>query len=670
MGGSRRRNVPDQMEQPMMRNEHIVRAYQAPVVATNPNNVDAAGNALPWRVFHVDNSLAAPGDGSAEAPFTTLAQAEAAAVAAYDIVYVSRGSSAIDPYVTAPDGYQFNAANQYLIGQGSTLAIPTVTCGDKSFFGLGGAGYPRITNPVGTAIVLNQPNVTVSHVSIVNSPLGIGDAPGGSGLVSDVIITGNSLGPQRGVHIANSPGPYTFDRIRLVNLDDDGVVVSAANADVTITNSSLSDTDGTGILVSGSGARVDLARVAIRDTRGTAVEAAGPLSVVTIASSTITDTRGDALVASGSAATINANAVRIERTEGSALVASGESARINGRGVNVAVTGSDGIVVSGSLANVVLASSTIADADGFGAFISGSSAGLYLTGSSTITGAASDGIHIVGDRSRVLVRDSSVRNSDFNGVYVDNRLNAGESQVTLLRARIDGAGESGVFAEGVSGTAGVVQIFSSSIANAAVAGVTVNESNVDIRRDPSVVGARDSQITNTGGWGIFSAFNSRVRVQNTSISGVTTGIEVRGNPGVDPNTGPANNLTAVNNTISVTGSTGIYITANDQPQPGRPQTYANALMVQNRITASGTTGGTTGILLETTNPQSPPAIVPCIVISDAITAENLSALNLGTPVVETPFPPSVVGWDLPGAPWDARIPPDLPPTPAALTPPP
>ncbi len=30
MGGSRRRNVPDQMEQPMMRNEHIVRAHQAP----------------------------------------------------------------------------------------------------------------------------------------------------------------------------------------------------------------------------------------------------------------------------------------------------------------------------------------------------------------------------------------------------------------------------------------------------------------------------------------------------------------------------------------------------------------------------------------------------------------------------------------------------------------
>ncbi len=33
MGGSRRRNVPDQMEQPMMRNEHIVRAHQTPIAA-------------------------------------------------------------------------------------------------------------------------------------------------------------------------------------------------------------------------------------------------------------------------------------------------------------------------------------------------------------------------------------------------------------------------------------------------------------------------------------------------------------------------------------------------------------------------------------------------------------------------------------------------------------
>jgi hypothetical protein len=126
----------------------------------------------------------------------------------------------------------------------------------------------------------------------------------------------------------------------------------------------------------------------------------------------------------------------------------------------------------------------------------------------------------------------------------------------LLRARVDGAGGSGVFAEGVTGTAGVVQIFSSSIANAGVAGVLSNSSNIDIGRDPSVVGAADTTIDNTGATGIATFNYSKVRVQNTSISRVVTGISVLGLPSgtTAPFTDPANNLTAVNNTISVTGN--------------------------------------------------------------------------------------------------------------------
>jgi hypothetical protein len=84
MGGSRRRNVPDQMEQPMMRNEHVVRAHQAPVQAINPFTSN------PWRVIHVDTPAtnAATGNGPDASPYTTLAQAQNAASAAYDIVYV------------------------------------------------------------------------------------------------------------------------------------------------------------------------------------------------------------------------------------------------------------------------------------------------------------------------------------------------------------------------------------------------------------------------------------------------------------------------------------------------------------------------------------------------------------------------------------------------------
>ena len=666
MGGSRRRNVPDQMEQPMMRNEHIVRAHQAPVAAVNPETGTA------WRVIHVDNSSTDTGTGTAESPFTLLSSAQTTATNPYDIVYVHTGISASNPYVTPASGYSFLAPNQYFIGEGSSLAIPTSNCGNTAFFGgNGGSTYPVLTNPLATAIVVNQPGTVVDHFEIVGSRVGIGDGPGfssGVASISDVIIRGNGPG-QRGVDIANSTGRFNFDRMQLVDLTNDGFVISAVNADVNISNSTLTNVEGTGVLVSGSGARVDIASTGVQGNLGTAVNAAGPRSEITLVSSTIADTAGDAIVASGSAAAIGIDSVRILRADGSGLVASGNNSLIYGNKVAVLVTGSDGAVVSGNNANIVLISSTIRAADGFGALVTGTAAGLYLTGSTAIAESASDGIHITGDQTTVLVQDSRVTNSAVNGVYIDNRLNSGESQVSLVRANIDGAGGSGVFAEGVNGTSGVVQIFSSRIANTSVAGVTSNGSSIDIGRDPEVVGSPGSVITNAGGWGLFTAFDSKVRVQNTAITGVGTGIEVQGNPGptADPLTSPANNLTAISNVISVTGSTGILITANHEPQPGVPTTYVNGLMLQNRITASGSTGTVTGISLVTTNPTSPPSVLPSIVISSAISPENLSQLNLGTPVVETPEPE--VGWDFGPTltPWYGRIPPELPPTPAVPT---
>ena len=72
MGGSRRRNVPDQMEQPMMRNEHIVRDHKTPEFAINP----ATG--APWRVVHINNTAAAGGNGSVERPYNTILAADLA----------------------------------------------------------------------------------------------------------------------------------------------------------------------------------------------------------------------------------------------------------------------------------------------------------------------------------------------------------------------------------------------------------------------------------------------------------------------------------------------------------------------------------------------------------------------------------------------------------------
>ena len=222
MGGSRRRNVPDQMEQPMMRNEHIVRAHQTPTVAVNPMTGKA------WNVIHVDNSAAALGNGSADAPYRTLAEAQTAAVNPYDVVFVKTGNSATTPYAST---WQFQADNQILVGQGSSLALNTANCGTEQFFATGpSTAYPLLTS-AGNAITLRH-GAIVDHLAITGAPVGIlGDASlAGGANVNDVRITTNA--GQTAVSLAAVPsGPVNFTNMNVTNAGR-GLWVNAGAPDV------------------------------------------------------------------------------------------------------------------------------------------------------------------------------------------------------------------------------------------------------------------------------------------------------------------------------------------------------------------------------------------------------------------------------------------------------
>jgi hypothetical protein len=286
MGGSRRRNVPDQMEQPMMRNEHIVRAHQAPVQAINPFTSN------PWRVIHVDNTAtnAATGNGTDASPYTTLTQAQNAASAAYDIVYVYQGNSLNSPYAGT---FTFQADNQYLLGQGSNVRIPTVDCGFLSIANVSSASsnYPTLSNPTGDSIVLTNGasmNPTVDHLQIVGSAVGITDGnglpPGGIATINDVVIKGNSAG-QTGVVIqdlSGGNGTFNFTNMRLSNLTADGFVVDGQGAggsapQVNISDSEIDNTSGSAVVVNyvtGDG-RVRLANSSINGTTDAGVTVSG-----------------------------------------------------------------------------------------------------------------------------------------------------------------------------------------------------------------------------------------------------------------------------------------------------------------------------------------------------------------------------------------------------------
>ena len=223
MGGSRRRNVPDQMEQPMMRNEHIVRAHQTPIAAVNP----VTGQA--WNVIHVDDTAAPLGNGTAETPYRTLAEAQTAAVNPYDVVFVQAGTSAVSPYAST---WQFQADNQILVGEGSTLQLATTNCGYQQFFAGSGDVRPVLTS-AGTAITLRN-GAVVDHFGIVDAPVGIAADASLTGVanVNDVVISGGNESGQVGVLVAGVPGGMVNLYNMQVTNAGRGLWVDGGSADV------------------------------------------------------------------------------------------------------------------------------------------------------------------------------------------------------------------------------------------------------------------------------------------------------------------------------------------------------------------------------------------------------------------------------------------------------
>jgi hypothetical protein len=483
MGGSRRRNVPDQMEQPLMRNEHIVRAHQAPEQAINPFTQ------TPWRVIHVDNSTgdAPQGNGTAESPFTLLAtdgtpagtslNANAAANQAYDIVFVHQGNSVNSPYA---GGFVFNASDQYLVGEGTSLRVPTANCGfipvsvnSKS------SPYPVITGPKGTnpaiaAIELTNGSSTgayVDHLKIVGAPIGIsdgvgmappvnpGDAPGRA-TVNDVQIVGTGAA-QTGVVIADAQGGggrFEFTNMALSNLTADGFVVdgqasgaSSGNPYVDISNSTIENTSGSAVIVnatSGEG-RLRLSNSTIDGTTGPGVTVTGANAIVQSSTIRNVGTSGVQVsggpVISGSTQTTGTSTVQVVNSTITAEIGvqgsapnEGEvlnltinqnrlSAPTGGNGINLAINGSgtaagqSGAINANIVGNLISVRSTTAVATGTAGGIRNPisvRSDIYLTTSNTAAGLASLRIKAASqDNLTALNRDATVTtNPIFNPV--------------------------------------------------------------------------------------------------------------------------------------------------------------------------------------------------------------------------------------------------------------
>lgn len=665
MGGSRRRNVPDQIEQPMMRNEHIARAHQAPEVALNPNNLDAAGNPLPWQMFHVDNSAAAGGNGTAETPFQTLAEAEAAAIATWDIVYVYVGDSLTTPYATPVGGYSFGAENQFLLGEGTSVTIPTVDCGPRSLAATNNSDlYPVITNPVGAAINVNQAGTRVDHLDIANSNVGISDGVGfsapGVATITDVIIRGSNGPFERGIDIANSDGQFRFDNVRMRNLGNDGLVVSAASGDAVITNSTLTDVDGTGVLASGSAAAISVGNTTFTRINGTAVAATGDDSIITVSASTITDTRGlpgDAIVASGDRARVNVSSTTINTLTGQGIEASGLDSVVVMTGSTIAnVTGNPAVSVTGTGATVILDSTRITDVAGTGIVIDAADAVVQMVNGSVLRNTTQNGIDVLdADAQLFVLGNSLITDTGADGIFTDG------GSILVQASTVTRSNGANIRATGVSAAAdSVVAIQGSTISNAVDGGIVTLNSNLRVERlDPSDPLSRQTTISNTGLYGIQAGADSigppnayQVLVENTTIGNVAIGISIEASPDPlnPPPIGPGGpaptiNFTALNNTITATQGPAISVNAvfSQTPGfPGRPLSRVFALIEGNQVQGGvGTdillaTGGDTTLWPAPLPPFTPALNRPITVAAaNEVTLENLN-FNATVDILQEP----------------------------------
>ncbi|MFM7244780.1 MAG: hypothetical protein ACKO40_11520 [Planctomycetaceae bacterium] len=269
MGGSRRRNVPDQMEQPMMRNEHIVRAHQTPEVALNPST------GTPWRVIHIDNTAAPGGNGTNARPFDSFSAADrpdaagGLASAPGTIFFVHRGDGTAAGYDTQ---FTFLAPNQSLIGDGGPLYIPTVCCGDINIATNTGGQFPLLSNPGGTSVLIDGAqghSATVANLQITGSQLGIeGTGDLGNSRVTNVAISGNgTTAPQTGISISKATaGRIEFTDTSVTNMTTAGLLVEQSSAEVSFQGSLVSDvaTNGGAVapivyLADNVGAKIDIA---------------------------------------------------------------------------------------------------------------------------------------------------------------------------------------------------------------------------------------------------------------------------------------------------------------------------------------------------------------------------------------------------------------------------
>ncbi|MDB4365462.1 hypothetical protein N9Z08_00900 [Pirellulales bacterium] len=672
LGGSRRRNVPDQMEQPMMRNEHIVRGRQKAEIATNPIT------GQPWRVIHVDNTTTSPaaGNGSITNPVAalggnppgTIPTAETVATNQYDVIFVHSSSIAYSNNPANPtDMFTFKQENQYLIGEGSPQTIPTLECGDL-----------MVSTSVNSSLLPTLiPQASDTAIFIP------------AALTGETISGFNILASTgKGIYSTSDNGRNFINNVTItegrIGIEIEGKASYDINGDVALNNQS-----GFGLLNNGIG-ETSLTNVSFTDISGSAIETSA--GIIDADSITVSGSGADGIILRGvnnprleltsSSITNSTNSGIVTASNGSVDIASSQITGSGDAGIRSTLLATGTIVASQSTINGTLASGATPTSTGIlmegttevtieNTDISNTLTGVNVTGNAQfemtgggITKTIANGIQLnpilpttALDGSAILTGVSIVQSGD-NGIQTTG-VNGLGGNLRVINSTIFDVDEAGISGSGIgattAGTGGFILVQNSRITTAVDAGIEVVNSNLRVESstlsDTGAIGI-NSQALTTG----TSPFkSSTVFVNDTNISGAVTGIQAIAGDALSYNNGGAtgefNNLTARDNTIFATGSgiaiQGVMETNAAVPPGVTRQGVVRANIFANNLTSGDITLTTTGGIVGTGTPPTFPAVTGGLLDSrnqgqgiqiQTLNSTTLSSINNGATVTEDPAP--------------------------------
>ncbi|HEX8362471.1 MAG TPA: Ig-like domain-containing protein [Longimicrobium sp.] len=320
------------------------------------------------RVWFVNNTADAPGDGRDGSPFTTLKGAETASSAG-EAIYVFAGNGATAGY---DEGIVLRAG-QALNGQGVT-ADYTATLNGQVVTLLPAGAAPQLTrNGAGATVAISTGN-TLKGMDVA-STAGAGIQGSGFGTLNVEAVSVAAVGGPA-LDLENGNASATFTALSSTGSTGNGVRLAGV----------------TGLVHAAGGAIVASAANGVRVQGGTAdVELGGSISVTTGASVRITGRTGGTVTLSGPIADMGAGIV-VESNTGGIVELTGVSKAVN-TGASSAVTLANNTGSSVRFAGGGLALTTTTG-DAFSATGGGT---VEVTGAgNTITAAGGRALHVTG----------------------------------------------------------------------------------------------------------------------------------------------------------------------------------------------------------------------------------------------------------------------------------